>query len=207
MISVEIAAQLDAVLDQAAQRRRVLVVVLGHHRHVGLVRGGLEGFLVLRRQLVPRLLVDEEVDRRARLPPARVVVVLGDLVEAELLVVVGADPFRGVDRALFQRRVDVASRGSAAVTMPSADQHRAAEAGDAHLDALAVGDGLDLLAEPAAHLHAGVAAEEGDDVVVAVELVEQLLAAAVVDPGVHLPGVQAERAPRCRSAKVLSLPT
>src|SRR5476649_2446724 len=36
-------------------------------------------------------------------PPAGVVVVLGDLVEAKLLVVVGADPLRRVDGALLER--------------------------------------------------------------------------------------------------------
>ena len=32
-----------------------------------------------------------------------------DLVEAELLVVIGPDPFGGVDGALFQRGIDVAA--------------------------------------------------------------------------------------------------
>ena len=30
--------------------------------------------------------------------------------EAQLFVIVGADPFGGVDRALFQRRIDLARR-------------------------------------------------------------------------------------------------
>jgi len=45
----------------------------------------------------------------AALPPARIVVVLDDFVEAELLVVIGADPFCGVDGALFQCRINVAT--------------------------------------------------------------------------------------------------
>jgi hypothetical protein len=49
------------------------------------------------------LLVNVEGDLRAAFPPARVVVVLGHLVEAELLVIVGADPFGGIDGALFER--------------------------------------------------------------------------------------------------------
>jgi hypothetical protein len=126
-----------------------------------------------------------------RLPPAREVVVLGDLVEAQLFVVVGADPFGGVDGALLQRRIDVRARDLLR-DHAQGGEHRAAETGDAHLDALDVLQRLDLLAEPAAHLHAGVAAGEGDDVVVAVELVEQLLAIAVVDPGVELAGIHAE---------------
>ena len=51
---------------------------------------------------------------------------------------------------------------------------------------------LDLLAEPAAHLDAGVAARQAVHVVLGVELVEELVAAAVVEPGVHLAAVEAE---------------
>ena len=92
----------------------------------------------------------------AALPEARIVVVRRDLVEAELLVVVGADPLGGVDRAALQRRIDVAARD---LLRHEAEllQHLAGKAADAHLQALQVGDGLDLLAEPAAHLRAGVA--------------------------------------------------
>ena len=54
------------------------------------------------------------VDAGTAFPPAREVVVVGDLVEAQLLVVVGADPFGGVDGAFFQRGIDVAGRRSAA---------------------------------------------------------------------------------------------
>ena len=44
----------------------------------------------------------------AAFPPAGIVVVLGDLNEAELLVVVGANPFGGIDRALLKGRIDIA---------------------------------------------------------------------------------------------------
>ena len=71
--------------------------------------------------------------------------------------------------------------------------HLAAEAADAELQALDVGDRLDLLAEPAAHLRAGVAAGEVDDVVLGVELAHQLEAVAFVHPRRHLARVQAER--------------
>jgi hypothetical protein len=49
------------------------------------------------------------VQLRAAFPPAGVVVERRHLVEAQLLVVVGADPLGGVDRALFQRLVDLAA--------------------------------------------------------------------------------------------------
>ena len=70
--------------------------------------------------------------------------------------------------------------------------HLAGEAADAELQALHVGGRLDLLAVPAAHLGAGVAGREVDDVVLGVELAHQLAAVALVHPGRHLPAVQAE---------------
>ena len=113
------------------------------------------------------------MERRAAFPPARIVVVLGDLVEAELLVVVGADPFGRVDRALLQRRIDVAA-GNVRRDHAELGEHRAAEPADAELDALQVVDGVDLLAPPAAHLAAGVAGGEADHVELGVELVQQV---------------------------------
>ncbi len=145
-----------AIGDQALQRRRVERVVLRQHPDVGLGAGRLQNRLVLRRQRRPGLDADQQVERRSALPPARVVVVLRDLVEAELLVVVGADPFGRVDRALFQRRVDVAAgdllrhdaqsseRGPPVPPMRNFSPLRSASL-------------VDRLAEPAAHLAAGVA--------------------------------------------------
>ena len=70
--------------------------------------------------------------------------------------------------------------------------HDAGKTGDAHLQALQVLNGLDFLAEPAAHLHAGIAGGHAVEVVLGVELVEQFVALAMIEPGVHLPGVEAE---------------
>jgi hypothetical protein len=63
-------------------------------------------------------------------------------------------------------------------TPPMRSKHLAAEAADAELQALQVGQRLDFLAEPAAHLGAGVAHREVDDVVLGVELAHQLQAVA-----------------------------
>ena len=52
---------------------------------------------------------------------------------------------------------------------------------------------VDLLAEPAAHLGAGIAARHAVDALRGVELVQQVDAAAVVQPGVLLARVEAER--------------
>src|SRR5215207_4373898 len=84
--------ELRARADKAAQSRRVAGIVFGEHVDIsvgGRRRGGrLVGF----RQFVPFRLVKEEAEHRATLPPSGVIVERRDLVEAELLVVVGADP-------------------------------------------------------------------------------------------------------------------
>ena len=173
--------QLGAAADEGAQRRRVPRVVLGLHLDVRVGAGRLEDGLVFRRQRVVGLLVDEAVELGAALPPAGVVVVRRDLVEAELQVVVGADPLGGVDRSLLERLIDLAA-GNVLRHAAHALDHLAGEAADAELEALDVGDRLDLLAVPAAHLRAGVAGREVDDVVGLVELAHQLHAVAVVHP-------------------------
>src|SRR5205814_1054681 len=112
--------------------------------------------------------------------------------EAELLIVVWADPFAGVDRALLQCRIDVAARKLLRHD-PEPGEDRAGKAADPELEALEVVDRLELLAEPATHLRSGVARGETDAVVVLEEIVEQLIAAAEAQPRVHLPAVETER--------------
>ena len=80
--------------------------------------------------------------------------------EAELLVVVGADPFAGVDGAAFQRRIDVAA-GDLLRHGAELGHHLAAETGGAHLEAVEIGRRLQLLAEPAEHLAAGLCRPAG----------------------------------------------
>ena len=82
-----------------------------------------------------------------------------DLVEAELLVVIGADPLGSIDRAFFQRGIDVAA-GKLLRHHAQLLQDLPGETADAHLQPLQIVDGVDLLAEPAAHLTAGIAGEE-----------------------------------------------
>ena len=65
------------------------------------------------------------------------------------------------------------------------------EAGNPHLEALKVREAVDLLLEPASHLGPGVSGREGLEAEFAVELVPELLAAAVVHPGIVLPWDQA----------------
>ncbi len=148
--------------------------------------------LVHRRQGIERLVAAVERQRRAAFPPAGIVVVRRDLVEAELLVVVRTDPLGRIDRALLERRIDVAA-GDLLRHHAELRHDLAGEAADAQLQALQVVDRLDLLAEPAAHLGAGMAHQEGGHLVFLVELAHQLEPAAEIDPRIVLAGVEAER--------------
>ena len=147
--------------DHAAQGLAIHRIVFRQHPVVRGLGGMDHDRLVALGQLVPLLLVDDEVQHGAALPPAGSVVVLGDLQEAELLVVVGADELRRVERAALERRINVAARD---LLRHDAElrEHLPTQAADAELEARQVGDRLDLLAEEAAHLGAGIAAGEGD---------------------------------------------
>src|SRR5262245_56328891 len=182
--------QLRAVGHQPLQRLRVLRIVAAEREDVGLRRRHLEDGLVGRRQLFPFLLVDVDVDHGAAFPPARVVVELGDLVEAQLLVVVRADPFGGVDGALLERGIDVAA-GNLLRHHAHLRHHLAGKAGNAHLHALEIVGGVELLAEPAAHLGPGIAGEQADDVMLGIKSID-LLIATLAPPRVLHAGIEAE---------------
>src|SRR5205823_11945087 len=83
--------------------------VFSEHPRIGLGAGRGQDRLISLRQLIPSPEIDVGRGLRLPLPPARIVVVFGDLIETELLVVVRPDPLRGVDRALFQSGIDVAA--------------------------------------------------------------------------------------------------
>jgi hypothetical protein len=179
--------------DEAPQRRRVASVVPGLNIGVGIGGRRRHDRLVGFRQLVPFRGVDEEMERGRAFPPARIIIVLRDLVEAELFIVVGADPFGGVYRALLERRVDVAAGDLLRHPAELLDRLPGPST-DAELDAAEVGRRIDLLAEKAAHLGTGIAARQPVDVELPVaELVEQVHAAAVVEPGVLPARIGAER--------------
>src|SRR5215211_9013647 len=84
-------------------------------------------------------------------------------------------------------------------------EHASGESADAHLEAIEVGDLLDLLAEPAAHLGTGVAGRNGIDVVLLVEAIHQVDAAAGEHPSVDHALVEPERQRRAeREGRVLA---
>src|SRR5260370_23999254 len=99
--------------------------------------------------------IDHQVGAGRALPPCRIVVVLRDLAEPEFLVVIGANPLGGVDGALLQRRINVAGSD----LLRYAAELLARQPGntaDTEFESLEVGDFLDLLAEPSAHLASGL---------------------------------------------------
>ena len=193
MIGGREGAKLRAGGDHAPQGLAVHGVVLRQHPVVGGLAGLRQDGLVGFRQLVPLLLVDDEVQHRAALPPARGIVVFRDLQEAELLVVVGADELGRVDGAALQRRIDVAAARSAAAPRRAWPAPCPPSPPMRNFRPLRSSRPVDLLAEEAAHLGAGVAAGEPMCVEAGEDIVDDLLAAAEVPPGMLLAGVEAER--------------
>jgi hypothetical protein len=116
--------------------------------------------------------------------PARVVVEAGGVLQAELLVVIGANPLRGIDRTGVERLEDLTT-GDDLHGRAEAGHDLAAEPGDAHREPADVVDAVDLLVEPTLHLDAGVAGRELDHVeAVGVDLLEHLQPATVEQPRV-----------------------
>src|SRR3569623_1199134 len=196
--------KLRAASNQTLQRARVLQIVPCLHIGVSVgVRVGQNCLIVLR-QRVPLLKIGERVDHQAAFPEARIVVIRRHLVEAELLVVIRTDPLGRVDRALLQRWIDVAARDLLRHDA-KLRQHLPGDAADAHLQAGKIVNGLDLLAEPAAHLSAGVAARMRNHTMLLEESIAKLLAAALVPPGVLHARIEAERNGRVnREGRILA---
>ena len=110
-------------------------VVFGHHIEIGRAAGGIEDRAIAFGQAVPCIGADKDVEDRVRLPPAGIIVIGRDLVEAELFVVMGADPLHRVDGATFQRGIDVAA-GDLLRHDAQLFDHLARQSGDPHLQAL-----------------------------------------------------------------------
>src|SRR5260370_7106716 len=103
------------------------------------------------RQLVPFRQIDQKMRLSSALPPSRVVVIFRDLHEPELLVVVGADPFGGIDRALLERRKDIATR-KLLRNYTQLRQDAPGKTADAELQASHIIQRLYLLPQPPPHL-------------------------------------------------------
>src|SRR5882762_2861823 len=75
--------QLGAGRDQAFKGRRIDGVIFRLHPSIGHFGSGAQHRLVGRRERIPLVDVDEVVEHRRAFPPARVIIELGDLLEAE----------------------------------------------------------------------------------------------------------------------------
>src|SRR2546421_64945 len=129
---------------------------------------------------------------RAALPPTRIVIKRCDLVEAELFVVVGANPLRRIDGAFLERGIDI-SAGDLLRHYAELLQRLARPAADAEFEPLEIVNGLDLFAEPAPHLCAGVAADQAINIRLLGKFIHQNKAVAVVEPGVLQAPVETKR--------------
>ena len=111
--------------------------------------------------------------------------------ESELLVVVGPDPLRGVDRATLQSRIDVgAAEDVDRDAQACHDLSR--ESWDAHAHAPQVGERLDGSPEPPPELDSRVPTRNRGHSEVRVDTAEHIQAAPVVKPRRLLTRVQPE---------------
>src|SRR6266508_5302178 len=138
--------------------------------------------------------IDEKRDLSAPFPPAWIVVIPGDLVQTELLVVVRTDPLGGIDRAALERWINV-GRGDLQWHDAELRQNHAAQPTDTELETFEIVDRVDLLAVEATHLHAHIAAGNGQDSVPLEQRADELHPAAVIHPGLLLARIEAEREP------------
>ena len=121
--------------NQTLQCLRIMGVVSRCCFDVSETGSGGDNRLVAFRQLVQFRLVDEEVEDGATFPPAGVIIEFHHFVEAELFVIVGANPLGGVDCALLQRRINVAA-GDLLRDDAKLAERLAGPAADAHLEHL-----------------------------------------------------------------------
>src|SRR5580765_6626711 len=112
-------------------------------------------------------------------------------VEAELLVIVWADPLARIERAFFQRWIDIAA-GDLLRNATQFLQNATGETTDTHFQALQISGRVDFLAVPTAHLATRVSCEKCNAIVLLVELVQHFLAAAKRKPTLVQPLVRPE---------------
>ena len=77
--------------------------------------------------------IDHQMIAGRAFPLGRVIVVFRDLVETEFFIVIGADPFRGVDGTALQGRIDV-SRGNLLGHATELPYRQSCKATDAELE-------------------------------------------------------------------------
>ena len=111
--------------------------------------------------------------------------------QAQVFVVSRANKLGCIDHAFFQSGIQVA-RCELLWYHPQLGQNFSSQATYAEFQAFEICHGFDFFAVPTRHLCAGVAHRHIDHAVVAVELIEQLDAAAHIHPSVLAAGIQAK---------------
>src|SRR5262244_2369370 len=160
---------------------RVRGVIFSGHPVAGVARSCEQDSLIVFGQLMPLLHVDEGVSVRTTLPPGGVVIVFRDFLETELLVVGGSNPLHRVDRALFERWINISGRKLLRHHAEPTDD-LAGKSPDAELQAPQILDPVDFLAKPAAHLAAGITHWDAVAVEAREYLLQQIVAAAMQEP-------------------------
>ena len=143
------------------------------------------------RQCIPGIQIDGAFEHCGRLVPRRGVVVVGYLVKAESQIVIRADPVRRIQHPGLHRGVDLTTRhihrGHSDTVHGLASQARQTQ-----FHALQIIERIDLFLEPATRLRTGIAYRERLEVVFGIDFVPQLLATAMVEPGIGFSGGHAK---------------
>jgi hypothetical protein len=178
--------------DQARERHRMAHVVFGGDFLGDRLAGELHGLFEIGRQRVPLAHIDADFLGRGGFLDARIVVVFGDLMQAERPVRERPDEFGRIDGARLQGGEDFARRqrddGSA-----GAPKHFAAQARRAETQAAEIVDRAQFAPEPAQPLRTRIAADERLHAEAPVDFVVQRLAAAMHHPALLFEGGHAER--------------
>ena len=186
-----IGSQDRAFSNKFSQGRRIERVIARHHGHIGQRRSTADCRLVGIWQSIPALQVDHVHQCNAAFPPAGVIIVIGDLVEAQPCIIIGADKLGSINRAFLQCLVDITA-GKELRHGTNFFQDLGAQTADADLQTLHIFQRIDLLAEPAPHLRASVSSRKTDDVVLAVKCLQKLHAITLIEPCIGHALVEAE---------------
>ena len=180
------------ILGQHPQRARVIGIHVRSHVVIAGLGAHLDNFLQILGQRLQLGLVHRHFGGQPRLDEAGEVIVLGDLVEAQRQIVIGADEFGGVERARLQRGKDFARR-QIGHRRAELCPHLPAQPRRSEAQPLQVRHPGQLVAEPAARLRAGIARQEPLQPELVVDFVPDFLPAQITPPGRQLPAGHAKR--------------
>ena len=99
--------ELYALAQQSLQRRWVFGVIARQHGGIGERSSGNHNGAIGFGQSFPTSFVDEDMGQRPGFPPAGVIIIFGDFIEQQFLVVIGADPFCRIQLAAFEGFKDI----------------------------------------------------------------------------------------------------